>query len=193
MGYKTAPHRSLGLPCGFHQFMPLTEGTPLLFESQWVLYPAFGSPPAPTPPPPTHPPPIESIRDITGTEKTVWKTSRIQIASRVTVPLNYNFILARVDTRGTTTKLYWIPLRVSVGHVSFMLCHACLLHECHACNGPSCSLHDHAWNTHTRFLYQIVNGTLAYCDFLLLQSLNDRWYRKSARMQRNNSFATLNG
>ena len=23
-----------------------------------------------------------------------------------TVPLNYNFILARVDTRGTTTKLY---------------------------------------------------------------------------------------
>ena len=32
----------------------LTEGTPLLFESEWVLYPAFGSPPAPT----THPTPL---------------------------------------------------------------------------------------------------------------------------------------
>ena len=35
-----------------------------LFESKLVLYPAFGSPP------PTHPPPIDSIRDITGAEKT---------------------------------------------------------------------------------------------------------------------------
>ena len=32
---------------------------------------------------PPRPPPIESIRDITGFEKTVSKTSRIQIASRV--------------------------------------------------------------------------------------------------------------
>ena len=62
MGYQTAPHGSLGLPCGMCQFMSLTEGTALPFESEWVLYPAFGSPP-PTPPP------IDSIRDITGTEK----------------------------------------------------------------------------------------------------------------------------
>ena len=32
----------------------LTEGTALLFESEWVLYPAFGSLPAPTTHP-THP------------------------------------------------------------------------------------------------------------------------------------------
>ena len=59
--------------------MSLTEGTALLFEFEWVLYPAFGSPPAPTvhptPLPPAHPtpPPIDSIRDITGTEKIVSK------------------------------------------------------------------------------------------------------------------------
>ena len=40
----TAVWASLGL----HQFMSLTEGTALLFESEWVLYPAFSSPPAPT-------------------------------------------------------------------------------------------------------------------------------------------------
>ena len=67
MGYQTAPHGSLGLPGGFYQFMALTEGAALPFESEWVLYPAFGSPP--------HPPPIESICDIAGTEKTVSKTS----------------------------------------------------------------------------------------------------------------------
>ena len=69
MGYQTVPHGSLGLPCGLYQFMSLTEGTALLFESEWVLYPAFRSPPTPNRqahPPPT---PIDSIRDITGTEK----------------------------------------------------------------------------------------------------------------------------
>ena len=77
MGYQTAPHGSLGLPSGFYQFTSLTEGTALLFESKWVLYPAFGSPPAhPTP----HPPPIESICDITGAEKNHQKTSSIQVA-----------------------------------------------------------------------------------------------------------------
>ena len=63
MGYHAASHGSLGLPCGLYQFMSLTEGTALPFESEWVLYPTFGSPP------PSHPPPIDSIRDITGTEK----------------------------------------------------------------------------------------------------------------------------
>ena len=85
MGYKTAPHGSLGLPCGLYQFMSLTEGTALLFGSELVFYPAFGSPPAPppTPPPPTHPPPIDSIRDITGAEKNHLKTSSSQVASRI--------------------------------------------------------------------------------------------------------------
>ena len=70
MGYQTAPHGSLGLPGGLYQFMALTEGTPLPFESEWVLYPAYGSPP-------THPPPIESIRDITGTEKNCLKNQQL--------------------------------------------------------------------------------------------------------------------
>ena len=43
-----APHGSLGLPCGLYQFLSLTEGTALLFESEWVLYPDFSSPPTPT-------------------------------------------------------------------------------------------------------------------------------------------------
>ena len=79
MGYQTAPHGSLGLPSGFYQFTSLTEGTSLLFESEWVLYPTFGSLPAPTAHP-TRPPPIESIRDITGAEKKPSKTSSIQVA-----------------------------------------------------------------------------------------------------------------
>ena len=72
MGYQTAPHGSLGLPGGLYQFMALTEGTALPFESEWVLYPACGSPPAPT-----RPPPIESIRDITGTEKNCLKNQQL--------------------------------------------------------------------------------------------------------------------
>ena len=69
MGYQTAPHGGLGLPGGLCPFMALTEGTPLPFESEWVLYPTFGSPPAPTAHPTPLPPPIESFHDITGTEK----------------------------------------------------------------------------------------------------------------------------
>ena len=69
MGYQTAPHGSIGLPCGLYQFMSLTEGTAPFFESELVLYPAFGSPPAPT-----RAPPIDLIHDITGTEQTVSKT-----------------------------------------------------------------------------------------------------------------------
>ena len=46
MGYQTAPQGGLGLPGGLYQFMALTEDTALPFESEWVLYPAFGSPPA---------------------------------------------------------------------------------------------------------------------------------------------------
>ena len=71
MGYQTAPHSSLGLPRGLYQFMSLTEGMALLFESELVLYPAFGSPPALTAHPIPLPPPIDSICDITGAEKTI--------------------------------------------------------------------------------------------------------------------------
>ena len=70
MGYQTAPHGSLGLPGGLYQFIALTEGAALPFESEWVLCPAFGSPP-PTPPP------IESIRKITGTEKNCLKNQQL--------------------------------------------------------------------------------------------------------------------
>ena len=66
MGYQAAPDGSLVLPCGLYQFMSITEGKALLFESKWLLYPAFGSP-LPTPPPLTHPLPIDSIHDIITT------------------------------------------------------------------------------------------------------------------------------
>ena len=80
MGYQTAPHGSLGLPCGLYQFMSLTEGTALLFEFEWVLYRAFGSPPAPTahpiPLPPAHPLLTQSLI-LQELKKTVPKTSSI--------------------------------------------------------------------------------------------------------------------
>ena len=48
---------------------------------------AFGSPPGPnthsTVLSPAHLPPIDSIHDITGAEKTIRKTSSIQVASRI--------------------------------------------------------------------------------------------------------------
>ena len=62
-----------------------TEGTALFFESKWLLYPPFGSPPTPAL---SCPPPIDSIRDIAGVEKTIRKTSSIQVASRI----NYEMI-----------------------------------------------------------------------------------------------------
>ena len=58
-------------------------------ESEWVLYPAFGSPPAPDSP---LPPPIESIRDITGAEKNHQKTSSIQVACRNSYNYTINII-----------------------------------------------------------------------------------------------------
>ena len=52
--------------------MSHTEGTALQFESEWLLYPTSVPHLAPSSiqPPPTRPPHIDSIRDITGTEKT---------------------------------------------------------------------------------------------------------------------------
>ena len=94
MGYQTALHGSLGLPCGLYQFMSLTEGTALLFVSELVLYPAFSSPPAPTTHP-TCPPPIDSICDITGAEKNYLKTNSIQVASRISYEMIaiYNYTI----------------------------------------------------------------------------------------------------
>ena len=69
MGYQTAPNGSLDPPCLLYQSMSHTEGTALLFEFEWLLYSTFAFPPNPTPPPPTPPTPIDSVCDITGTEK----------------------------------------------------------------------------------------------------------------------------
>ena len=92
MGYQAALHSNLGLHCQLHKFTSFTEGTVLFFESQLVLQPAFGSLPMrphyPAHLPLTHPPhlprppPMESMRDTTGTEKTM-------------VLLRCNFTLAR--------------------------------------------------------------------------------------------------
>ena len=71
MGYQAAPDGSLVLSCGLYQFMSNTEGTALLFESKWWVYPAFGSPPVPTAHPTPPPTPIDSIGDITGAEKNI--------------------------------------------------------------------------------------------------------------------------
>ena len=37
MGYQAAPHTSPGLLGGLYQFVSQTEGTALLFESEWLL------------------------------------------------------------------------------------------------------------------------------------------------------------
>ena len=80
MGYQAAPHGSLGLPGGLYQFMALTEGAALPFESEWVVYPRLRLPTHPhhpPHPPPTRPPPIESIREITETEKNCLKNQQL--------------------------------------------------------------------------------------------------------------------
>ena len=78
MGHQATPHGSLCLPCGFYQSVSHTEGIALLFELEWV--PKAPHPPTPLP---SHPlTPIDSIRDITGTEKTIQKTNSIQVACR---------------------------------------------------------------------------------------------------------------
>ena len=61
------PHGGLGLPGGLYQFMALTE---LRYSSAlWVRMGALARLRLPTRPQRPPPPPIESIRDITGTEK----------------------------------------------------------------------------------------------------------------------------
>ena len=62
---------SLVFPCGLYQFMSNTEGKALLFGSKWLVCPAFSSPLAPTAHTTPLPRPIDSIRDITGAEKTI--------------------------------------------------------------------------------------------------------------------------
>ena len=57
MGYQTAPNGSFGPPCELYHFMSRTEDTALLFESEWLLQPAFCFPPAPASPPPSSCPP----------------------------------------------------------------------------------------------------------------------------------------
>ena len=50
---------------------------------------------------PTHPPPIDSISDTTGAEKTIWKTSSSQVASRISyemiaIKLHYSYKISGV-------------------------------------------------------------------------------------------------
>ena len=50
-----APDCSLGLPCELFQFVPHTEGTALLFESEWCFNPPTAPHPLlPHPLPPAH-------------------------------------------------------------------------------------------------------------------------------------------
>ena len=73
MGYRIAPNGSLSPPFGLYQFMSHNEGTALLFESEWLLLPAFNFTPDPALPLPplTRPLSIDSIRDITGAAKNI--------------------------------------------------------------------------------------------------------------------------
>ena len=75
--------------------------------------------PPPPHPPPARPPPIDSIRDITGTEKTVWKTSSIQVASRISYKviakkLHYSYQLPDVTVlchkRSTVHSIFQISI-----------------------------------------------------------------------------------
>ena len=68
MDYQIASNASLGTPCVLYRFMSHIEGSaPFL----WLPLSAFGFSPTLTFPQPSSacPPPIDSIRDITGTEK----------------------------------------------------------------------------------------------------------------------------
>ena len=84
MGYKSAADCSLDLTYGLHQFMSHSEGTALLFESDGCFNPPTAPqlPPTPTPPSFRPPTPIDSISDIKVAEKTIKKTSSIQVACR---------------------------------------------------------------------------------------------------------------
>ena len=55
--------------------MSHTESTALLFESEWLLNHLA--------PPSSCQPPIDSIRDITKTEKIISKTRSIHVASKI--------------------------------------------------------------------------------------------------------------
>ena len=82
MGYQAAPVGSLGPPP-----VDCTSSGPILRAQHCCLSPnrCFSPPSAfhpPPRPPPACPSPIDSIRDITGSEKLSHKTSNIQIADR---------------------------------------------------------------------------------------------------------------
>ena len=61
-----------------------------------------------------------------------------------------------------------------------MWCHTCLLHESHAWNGHACSLHDHAWNTHSvrrvANTQTITYGTLTNDAILTHEIILDKAY-----------------
>ena len=71
MGYQAAPDGSFVLPCGLYQFMSNTEAQHCSLSPNGC----FTLPLAPHLPysPPIRPTPIDSIRDITGAEKSYLK------------------------------------------------------------------------------------------------------------------------
>ena len=75
---RTAWGTSLLLMAVLASLVDSTSLCPILRAQHCCLGPndCFGPPSA------SHPPPIDSIRDITGTEKTIQKTSSIQVACR---------------------------------------------------------------------------------------------------------------
>ena len=81
MGCQTDSDGRLGLPGGLCPAGSPTDGTALPFVSECLLWPACGSPPAPT----AHPPPIDSIRVITAVQKTASKTRGVQIACGISL------------------------------------------------------------------------------------------------------------
>ena len=83
MGCQTDSDGRPGLPYELCRSGSLTDGKPLSFEFECLLYPAYGSPPAPTTHPIPLPPPIDSIRVITEGEGNLLKKKGIQIVSRI--------------------------------------------------------------------------------------------------------------
>ena len=101
MGYQAAPDGSLGPPCGLYQFWSHTEGT----TAAWVQMVALAHLWLPTHPRPL---PIDSIRDITGSEKIIQKTSSIQIAG-IEIAIIYDSYITTLYLYNIYTYLCIVP------------------------------------------------------------------------------------
>ena len=82
---QAAANDRLSLPCQLWLFLCPTEDTLLLSVSLWMVWPAFGSPPAPTAHslPTTHPPPTNSIHDITAVGNKLSQNPAVSVGGRI--------------------------------------------------------------------------------------------------------------